>query len=222
MPEFIKEYTLNGTLAGSRENDTQVLTAFLLGEVDELPEDITSHGARTAKVELPIVNDSWIAALKDNTGDGTEQDISHIVDHLKKGALLPSHLAASEEILPESTSVELPVERAPETQGPNERVIYDAEERLGQIVSKNPTLQIVPPALVHSDSPPSPTDQALIHHLEGATVTPVVGKEIWVDPNTQNAAVNIRSFKIEEPTVLTLQRLGTMPLPITKALSIAD
>lgn len=146
-----------------------------------------------------------------------------IVDFLEaKIDHLPESMVVFDEPIVEAKSRILPVEKAPDGQGPNERRIKDPMEEIETIVSRKPYLQVVPESTVHTGSGNSEIDKKTIRFLMGKNVPNAIGPELWFNPTTQEAAHSVRALNVDEPNIASIQRLGTKPLSLDDIPTAAD
>jgi hypothetical protein len=165
-----------------------------------------------------------MATLKDATKPSTDEEIQQLVDFLeKKIDYLPEELVSFEEPLIEAKSIILPEEKDPETQGANETIISDPTETIENELSKSPHLKLIHnTAIVHSKSPPSPIDAEAVNYLDKGTISEVIAPEKLINPETNEASHNVRALRVEEPKVVSFQRLGYKPIPLTDVFSSSE
>lgn len=156
-----------------------------------------------------------IVTLKNISKASTDEEIKLLVDFLEqKIDSLPHELLSFEEPLIEAKPPS--EERDPEGQGSNEKKVFDLDETIEDEKRKRPHLYpIRQTAIVHSESPPSPTDTQAINFLKGKPITGVIAPEMWINPERNEAAHNVRALEVEEPNVASIKRLGTKSIPIT-------
>lgn len=171
-----------------------------------------------------IERDFKMATLKDASKESTDEEIQLLVDFLeRKIDYLPEELVSFEEPLAEAKSTMLPEEKDPEAQGVNETIISDPTETIENELTKRPHLKLIPnTAIVHGESPLSPTDVAAVKYLVKGIVSEVIAPEIWINPETNEAAHNVRGLQYEDHNVVSFRRLGTKPLSIHEVFSSSD